>query len=114
MEMEARNDSTPPSRRVAVLLLTMMLAGLAIYVWRAKVGDQRVLWLLGTGIGLGVIYTIRGGSLPPWVYRLGGGRITDDDDPRNLSPKVYLPVLLAVIVVALLLYLHYASGNHRR
>ena len=109
-----RNDSPSPLRRAAVLLLTMMLGGLAIYVWRAKVGDQRVLWLLGTGTLLGVIYTIRGGSLPPWVYRFGGGRITNEDDPRNLSPKVYLPVLLAVIMVALLLYLYYAGGHHRR
>ena len=110
--MEERNDLPSPLRRAAVLVLTLMLSCLAIYVWRAKVGDQRVLFLLSTGILLGVVYTIRGGSLPLWVHRIGGNKITNEDDPRNLSPKLYLPVLLAVIVVAALLYLRYAG--HRR
>jgi hypothetical protein len=114
MDVDEQKPSPPPLRRAAVLLLTMLLACVAIYVWQAKVGDQRVLFLLSTGIVLGVIYTIRGGSLPQWLHRLGGGKITKDDDPRNLSPKVYLPVLLAVIVVAALLYLHYTGGSHRR
>src|SRR4051812_36939923 len=109
---ERRNS---PLRRAAGFLLTTTLVGIAIYTWRTKVADQGVLVLLLAGIVLGVVYTVRGGSLPPWLKRLGGGsKITADDDPRNLSPKVYLPVLMFVVVVALLLYHHYTGGGHRR
>jgi|SRR6266478_4942136 len=108
------NHSPPPLRRVAVFLLTMLLAGLAIYTWRANVGNRRVLLLLAIGIVMGLIYTVRGGSLPPWLYRRGGGKITEDHDSRNLSPKVYLPVLLAVILLAAVLYHLCAGGGHRR
>jgi len=103
-----------PPKRVVALLLTIVLAGSVMYTWLAGVGDSRTLWLLVIGVVLGATYTIRGSSLPPFLYRLtgshllAGNAITDDDDPRNLSPKVYLSVLLLVALVALMLYWHYA------
>lgn len=80
-----------PAKRIAALLLTLTLVGLGLYTWRAGVGDRQTLVLLGFGSAWGLLYTIRGGSLPPLIYKLGEGKITADDDPSNLSPKFYLP-----------------------
>ena len=100
-------------RRGAALVLTTTLVGLAVYTVWARVGDWRLLELLGIGIVLGLVYALRG-SLPSSLVRMSGARITHDDDPRNLSPKVYLPVLIIVILLAALLYWHYAGSGHRR
>ena len=48
---------------------------------------------------LGGIYTAFG-RLPDWIADYSGGSITEDDDPANISPRVYLPILLGVIVIA--------------
>ena len=51
------------------------------------------------GIVLGVIYTLQG-ELPELLIDWSHGRLTADDDPSNISPKVYLPIVLGVIVIA--------------
>ena len=40
-------------------------------------------------------HDLRGGSLPPVLHHLTKGKITEQGDSRNLSPKLYLPVILA-------------------
>ena len=110
-------DTTPrkfwPPKRVAALVLTLVLCGLAIYRWHVPAGDQNPLPLLCMGIVLGTIYTIRGGSLPDFIHRashsrfVGGTGIHADDDPRNLPLKIYLPILLAVIAAAALAYFYF-------
>ena len=102
------------AKRIAALLLTMALVALGIYSLMARIGDLKTFYLLAVGIILGTLYTIRGGSLPRFVYRLGrshwfhGGEITADDDPRNLSPRLYLPILLAAVLAAALIYYFFA------
>lgn len=79
---------------LSLLLLTLL--GWSIF---AGVGDLRTWIVLGIGAVLGLLYSIVG-RLPNWIVDLSGGSITEDDDPSNLSPRVYLPILLGVIVVA--------------
>ena len=84
-----RDDSPEkrrPAKRLVVLVLTVFLAGLGFYGWFIGM-SWRVYGVLGMGWLWGR-YTV------PWgVAGLGGGGGFSDDDPRNLSPKVYLPVL---------------------
>src|SRR5438270_831854 len=88
------------SKRLVVFIVTLCLVGLALYSWRGGVGDRSTRYLLCIGVALGLLYIVRGGSLPPLVYKFSGGSLTSDDAPGNLSPKVYLVVLLAVILAA--------------
>ena len=111
---ESDPKKTWPARRIAALLLTTALLALLLYTLVVGVGDSRTRLLLGVGIVLGAMYTIRGGSLPPFMSQSdwsGGTGITADDDPRNLSPKLYLPILLAVVLLAAFLY--YFCGPRR-
>ena len=96
-----------PPRRVAALVLTLGLAGIAAY--SLSQGILGTLPVLVLGIVLGTTYVWRGGSLSDWAYRIGTGRrggrsITRDDDPSNLPAKVYLPVLLGALLLAALLF----------
>jgi hypothetical protein len=100
-----------PARRVAALALTFALVALGLYAWWADIRDVRMWWLLGVGSVLGLLYTVRGSSLPEFVHWFGGSGITADDDPRNLSPKLYLPILLVVLVAAVAAY--YLYGPRR-
>ncbi|ELP31401.1 hypothetical protein RBSWK_04671 [Rhodopirellula baltica SWK14] len=65
----------------------------------ARVGDLRIWVVLGFGVTLGSLYTAFG-RLPDWIVENSGGSITDDDDPSNVSARVYLPILLGVILIA--------------
>ena len=101
-----------PAKRVAALVLTLALAALGVYIVWAGTGVGTLL-PLGIGVALGLLYTARGGSLPDWAYRLShrhrlrGTGITADDDPSNLPPKVYLPILLAAVAIAAALYIYF-------
>lgn len=104
-------------KRVAALMLSLALAGLGVRAWHEGVADARIYFLVVGGVILGLLYTVRGGSLPPWVYRVGqsdwagGTGITPDDDPRNLPPRLYLPILLFVIVAAAAAVYYYYPGR---
>jgi hypothetical protein len=97
-----------PLLRIAVVALTVGLGALGFYTWWAGVGGGRTLSLLCLGVVLGLLYTVRGGSLPSIVYRFGGTAITADADRRNLSPKFYLPILMGVAVAAVAVYYFFA------
>ncbi len=92
-------------RRLAALTLAIGLAVLLAVGLALGSVDLRRASLLGVGVALGGWFALRGG-LPSWLYE-GNGTILDafrpnlnrDDDPGNISPRVYLPILLALVVV---------------
>ena len=96
-----------PAKRVAALVLTLGLVGIAAY--SLAQGILGTLPVLGMGIVLGALYVWRGGSLPEWAYRIRNKRrgeyaITRDDDPSNLPARLYLPILLCVLLLAALIF----------
>lgn len=110
------------AKRIVVAALVVAIAGMsALAVWRHTL-DVRLGCVLATGIVLGGLYAVSPRSygnilaaIARFRYRIGplsfgvDTKLTDDDDPRNISPKVYLPILLGAIVLALViafLYLH--------
>lgn len=88
-------------QRVAAGVLSMLLLALLGWSVVQGVGDVRTQALLAAGACAGLIYTLIG-RLPDWLMRLSGGRLVDDDDPSNLPPRVYLSVLGAALVIALI------------
>ena len=79
-----------------VLVLTAFIATVMLCVIVSGFLEIHILGLLVTGVILGVIFLVFG-RLPEFVREWFG--IASDDDPANLSPKVYLPILLAVILL---------------
>ena len=118
---ERQSDPEPrgwSGRRIAALVLIvfiLILAGWIIWTDPSKWG-----YVAGFGIPLfvAVVFVGAGGRYPEWlvgaddrIRRLFGLSIlTEEDDPSHLSPKVYLPILLVVILVAALLFLLFRLG----
>lgn len=96
------------AKRIVVPALAVILAGLGTYAWSAGVATMQMLWLIGMGVALSIAYVIRGGTLPETVYR--NRTVLHDDDPRNISPFVYLPILLVVLSIAAICYYWGVSG----
>jgi hypothetical protein len=113
--MKGRSDGRAirgwPAKRVAALILTVALIGLGAYAWETGVRDKQALSLMCVGTVLGLLYTVRGGSLPAIVHWVFGDKLTADDGPRNLPARIYLPILLAVVVAAVAAY--YFFGPRR-
>ena len=89
--------------RIASGVLTLVLLTLLGWSVFAGVGDVRTWFMLGVGAALGGLYTAFG-QLPDWIIGYSGGSITEDDDPANISARIYLPILLGVIVLAVLAF----------
>lgn len=89
------------AKRIAVGLLSLVLIIILFWSIFTGVGDVRLQIILAVGIILGLLYTTLG-RLPSWMIALSGGYITADDDPSNISPRVYLPILIGVMLVAFL------------
>ena len=90
-------------RVVAGLLSLVLLVFLGATFF--GVGGEDLLEVqipLGVSAVLGIVYAWQGG-LPGWAIELSG--LTRDDDPSNLSPLVYLPVLFALVLVIVLLFM---------
>ncbi len=87
------------TNRIAAGILSVVLSALLGWAIVAGGGDLRTRILLGGGVALGVLYTAFG-RVPDWIRDRIGGTITDDDDPSNISPRVYLPIILGAILVA--------------
>jgi hypothetical protein len=87
--------------RIAAVFLSLLL--LTLWVWSLIQGirDPQLHVSLGIGIVLGALYAING-RLPKWITSASSGTLTDDDDPGNISPRLYLPILAGVIVIAVL------------
>ncbi len=88
------------TNRIAAFLLSLLLASLLSWMLWAGLGDLVTRLTLAAGATLGLLYSAFG-ELPEWMVDRSGGTITDDDDPSNISPRVYLPVLAVVILVAI-------------
>ena len=87
------------TNRITAGILSLALSALLGWSIVSGVGDLRTRIILGGGVALGVLYTAFG-RLPDWIRDHTGGAITDDDDPSNISPRVYLPIIFGVILVA--------------
>ena len=87
------------TNRIAAVALSVVLVALLSWSILAGVGDIRTRIILGVGVLLGLLYAAIG-HVPDWIVDYSGGSITNDDDPSNISPRVYLPILLGVVVVA--------------
>jgi len=87
------------SKRLAAAALSMLLLSLLIWMRIRGLGDVWFHGLTLTGVVLGFAYA-RHGLLPDWVVRMGDGTITPDDDESNVSPRIYLPIIGAAIVLA--------------
>ncbi len=64
--------------------------------------------LLAGGSFVGSLYTVFG-RLPDWVIAFSGGFIVADDDPGNISLRIYLSVIgtaipLAVVALVVVIY----------
>ena len=62
-------------------------------------GDSRTQIMLAVGAILGIIYTVYG-RVPDWLILHSGGSLVADDDPRNISPRVYLSIIAAAILLS--------------
>jgi hypothetical protein len=101
------------TKRLTVVSLVVALSVLlALGLWRQTL-DFRTGWLLVLGIILGGLYAATPGGYGNFIAsikraRFGVGplnigldpKLTDDDDPSNISPRGYLPILLIVILLA--------------
>jgi hypothetical protein len=82
---------------IVVILVLGLIAGLN------RMGDARFYYTLAIGIIFGAWYVMRG-DLPQRVYDATESRwntglhLTRDDDPRNISPKIYLPLIVILIL----------------
>jgi hypothetical protein len=91
------------TNRIAACILSLVLLAWLGWSVFAGVGDIRTWIMLGVGTALGALYPVFG-RLPDWIIEYSGGSITDDDDPSNISPRVYLPIILGIIVVAVTVF----------
>ena len=80
----------------------MLLALLGWNLARGE-GDVRTQVMLGAGSCLGALYTIFG-RLPDWLIEHSGGSLVADDDPGNISPRVYLSVIGATLLLAVVVF----------
>ncbi len=90
-------------RRLATDLLVVVLSALLAWCLIQGVGDVRTIIYLCLGIFLGAIYTFNG-QLPSWLFTFTGGSLTADDDPANIPPRVYLPIIAVVILIAVIVF----------
>lgn len=105
------------TKRIVALCLTVFLAiVLCIMFFTSESTKDYGAVILG--ILLGGLYVIRGGSLPNWLIEFTqkfnfhtGGTITKDDDPANISPKIYLPIVFSAILIAIIAYAVFVKGN---
>jgi hypothetical protein len=91
------NEAMAMKKRGVVLILAIVLATLGLYSWASGLAPPRILWIIGFGVILAGIYVVRG-SLPEFIHRFAD--INRDDDPTNLLPRVYLPIVIAALLVA--------------
>lgn len=87
--------------RVFAGLLSLALLTLLGWCLVRGVGDVRTQIMLGVGSFLGILYTVVG-RLPDWLIEHSGGSLVADDDPGNIPPRLYLSVIGAAILIAII------------
>jgi hypothetical protein len=104
------------ANRIVALFITIFLIIILgiMFFTSVSLKDSGVIIF---GIFLGSIYVLRGGSLPNWIIEFSqkfnfftGGSITADDDPGNLSPKIYLPIIFLAILIGIIAYGIFIKG----
>jgi hypothetical protein len=90
-------------KRWIVGLLATGLAALGIYGWTTGTATSEVLRLIAIGLVLAILYLVRGGTLPAAASYFVN--VAPDEAPGNLPPRIYLPILLAAILMATILIL---------
>lgn len=91
------------TNRIASASLTILLLALLCRCIYIGLDDFRIYLMLVVGVIFGSTYAALG-RLPNWMTDYSGGNITHDDDPSNLSPKLYLSILFCLIIVVLALF----------
>jgi len=91
------------SKRVAAGLLSTFLGVLLVWMVAQGLAGRRIQVVIGIGAGLGFVYATFG-QVPGWFLAVSGSSITADDDPANISPRVYLPILAGAILIACILF----------
>ena len=91
------------TNRIVAGVLSIVLLALLGWSLFAGVGDVRTRTMLAVGVCLGGTYAFLGG-LPDWIVDYSGGTINADDDPSNIPPRVYLPILFGVIAIAVIAF----------
>lgn len=88
------------SNQIAAVALSLLLLALLAWSILAGVGNLHIILLLGIGSILGLVYAVKG-QLPDWIID-HSACLTHDDDLSNISPRIYLPILLGVIALAVI------------
>lgn len=83
--------------------LAVLLAVLLGWWIFSGLGNLHLWLLLAIGVVLGWLYPVSGRLPVRFIDRMGGS-ITGDDDPSNISPRVYLPILFALVLVAVVVF----------
>ena len=93
-------------KRVLAGLLSLVLLGFLGATFLGVGGEDllEVQIPLGVSAVIGMVYAWQG-RLPHWAIELSEGRLTQDDDPSNLSPGVSLVILFALVLVIVLLFM---------
>jgi len=87
-------------KRLIIAALTIAIVGIVAagaLIHRVDM-DVNIAWVIALGIVAGATYAIFG-KLPATL----SARINAENDPRNLSPRLFLPILILVIVFAAVL-----------
>ncbi len=88
-------------KRMTAATLSLVLLALLVWSIFAGVGDPKTWIILALGVVLGALYAALG-RIPDWIVDQSGGSMTDDKDPTNISPRVYLPIVAGAILVAVI------------
>jgi hypothetical protein len=88
-------------KRISAAILSVVLTALLAWTVIGGVADRRTQIMLGFGAVLGALYAVVG-RLPEVFIRHSGGALTEDDDPSNLSPRFYLPIIGGAVLLAAL------------
>ncbi len=103
-----RADKKLVGKRGFVLFLTIFFAVMSLVLFIS--GSIQDGFVLLFGFILGLVFVFRG-KIPDWYIEFTqkynfytGGVITKDNDPSNISPTVYMPILLGSILIAILTY----------
>lgn len=99
-------------KRLITFILTIFLIIMGIVL--IILNNVQTATLCFIFAALGAIFTINK-KIPNWIYEFNdiyttyipSGRITRDDDEANLPLKIYLPIILGAILLALSGFLYY-------
>ncbi len=66
------------------------------------IDDYKTWATIFFGVVVTIIYIKSGWKMPLWIMKFA--RLTADDDPSNISPKIYLSLIGLCIMIAVVLF----------